>query len=112
MATVKMLRDYAHCRAGDKGDISNICVIAYTKEDFEVIRMFLTPEIIKRQFMVIAKGPVERYELPQLNALNFVLHDSLNGGVTKSLALDIHGKTYSSALLMLPVTAKDRGQGA
>lgn len=101
--SVKLLRDYAHCRAGDKGDTSNISVIIYNKDDFYFLRKILTPAAIKEHFKDKVKGEVERYELPQLCALNFVLHKSLGGGVTRSLALDPHGKTYSSALLMFPI---------
>ena len=103
MAT-KLVRDYAHSRAGDKGDICNVSVIAYDKEGYEIVKEALTCSAVKAYFRGRVKGEVERYELPQLNALNFVLHNSLNGGVTRSLAIDIHGKTFSSALLNFPVT--------
>ncbi len=100
---MKKLRDIAHTRAGDKGNISNISVIAYNLEDYEVIEKELTPERVKNWFSGIVHGEVRRYELPQLGALNFVLSDALGGGVTRSLSLDMHGKTLSSALLDMEI---------
>ncbi len=95
------LRDLAHSRTGDKGNTSNISVIAYDEKDYALIARFVTAERVKAHFAGIARGDVTRYELPQLGALNFVLKDTLGGGVTRSLALDAHGKSLSSALLDL-----------
>ena len=93
------LKEIAHSRTGDKGNIANISVIAYRKEDYPMLKEKLSPERVKAYLGDIVKGAVIRYELPQLAALNFVLHDALGGGVTRSLALDKHGKSLSSALL-------------
>jgi hypothetical protein len=95
------LRDIAHSRTGDKGNISNISVIAYEAQNYPLIERFVTAERVKAHFSEIVHGDVMRYELPQLGALNFVLKDALGGGVTRSLALDAHGKSLSSALLDL-----------
>jgi hypothetical protein len=95
------LRDIAHSRTGDKGNISNISVIAYEGRNYPLIERFVTAERVKAHFSEIVHGDVMRYELPQLGALNFVLRDALGGGVTRSLALDAHGKSLSSALLDL-----------
>ncbi len=95
------LRDIAHSRTGDKGNTSNISVIAFDENDYALIARYVTAERVKAHFAEIARGDVTRYELPQLGALNFVLKDTLGGGVTRSLALDAHGKSLSSALLDL-----------
>ncbi|HQE20905.1 MAG TPA: hypothetical protein PK409_03135 [Thermosynergistes sp.] len=97
------LREIAHSRAGDKGDIVNISVIAYDMQHYDVIREQVTVEKVKEHFKEIAKGDIVRYELPNLGALNFVMHNALAGGVTRSLRIDIHGKTLSSAMLELEV---------
>jgi hypothetical protein len=93
------LRELAHARTGDKGDTSNISVIAYDPGDFAILCEYVTAERVKAHFSDIVRGTVERYELPALGALNFVLHDALGGGVTRSLSLDAHGKSLSSCLL-------------
>lgn len=98
-----MLRELAHARSGDKGDISNISVIARNPADFERLRQAVTAERVKAHFGERVHGAVERYELPALGALNFVLHGALAGGVTRSLALDIHGKSLSSSLLAMEI---------
>lgn len=95
------LRDLAHARSGDKGDVSNISVVAYDTAGFERVREALTPERVKRHLGGIVRGEVRRYELPGLLALNFVLNGALGGGVTRSLALDAHGKCLSGLLLEL-----------
>jgi len=95
------LRDVAHSRTGDKGNISNISVIAYEERNYPLIERFVTAERVKAHFAEIVRGEVQRYEFPQLGALNFVLTAALGGGVTRSLALDAHGKSLSSALLDL-----------
>ena len=97
------LRELAHTRTGDKGNISNISVIAYREADFELLKLFLTAKRVKKFFSHIVRGEVIRYELPAIGALNFVMHDALGGGVTRSLALDKHGKSLSSALLDLEI---------
>jgi hypothetical protein len=93
------LRDLAHARAGDKGDISNIAVFAYEIGDFAFLAEHLTAERVKAWFADIVAGEVTRYELSSLGGLNFVMTKALGGGVTRSLALDPHGKSLSSSLL-------------
>jgi hypothetical protein len=95
------LREIAHSRTGDKGDISNISVIAFDEADYPFLEEHLTAERVAEHFKEILVGTVTRYELPNIAALNFVLTGMLAGGVTRSLALDAHGKTLSSALLDL-----------
>jgi len=99
------LRDLAHARSGDKGDTSNVSVIAYDHADFDRIARTVTVERVKAHLAGVVLGEVERYELPELGALNFVLHRALAGGVTRSLALDTHGKCLSSCLLALEIEA-------
>lgn len=99
-----MLRQLAHSRTGDKGDISNISVIAYDPAHFEHLRREVTPERVKAHMGSVVQGEVVRYEAPAIGALNFVLHRALGGGVTRSLALDAHGKCLSSCLLEMEVT--------
>ncbi len=96
-----LLRDIAHTRTGDKGNRSTLSVIAYDRKDFALLEKTLTPERVKAHFAGICQGSVERYALPQLGALNFVMHNALGGGVTRSLALDAHGKCLSAKLLEL-----------
>jgi len=98
-----LLRDIAHTRTGDKGNRSTISVIAYDRQHFELIEKYLTSEKVLAHFAGIVKGPVVRYSLPQLGALNFVMHNALGGGVTRSLALDAHGKCLSAKLLSLVI---------
>lgn len=95
------LYEISHARAGDKGNISNIVVVANTSEDYARLQDVLTATRVKAHFQDLVMGAVYRYELPNLLALNFVMHASLQGGVTKSTALDAHGKSLSSALLNL-----------
>ena len=98
-----ILRDVAHTRSGDKGDTSNISVIAFNPADYELLRREVTAARVKEALGAMVQGEVERYELPQLGALNFVLHRALAGGVTRSLALDTHGKCLGSLLLSLKI---------
>ncbi|AGM23727.1 hypothetical protein CI111_07145 [Fusobacterium animalis] len=93
------LLDIAHSRTGDKGNISNISLIVYDEKDYPLIKEKVTAEKVKEYFSDIVKGEVIRYELDNLWALNFVMYDALGGGVTRSLAIDKHGKSLSSALL-------------
>jgi hypothetical protein len=97
------LREIAHSRTGDKGNISNISLIVFQEEDYSLIVEKITAEKVKQYFAETVKGEVVRYELPELGALNFVMYDALSGGVTRSLALDIHGKSLSSALLNMEI---------
>jgi len=98
-----LLREIAHSRAGDKGNRSTISVIAYELKDFPAIEKSITAERVRAHYAGIVKGHVERFVVPQLGALNFVLHDALGGGVTRSLALDAHGKCLSSAILTMSI---------
>ncbi|MCS6989459.1 MAG: hypothetical protein NZM06_08075 [Chloroherpetonaceae bacterium] len=91
----------AHGRSGDKGDSVNVGVIARRAEFYEILKEELTSERVKSYFGEMVLGKVERFELPNLGALNFVLHEALGGGGTKSLKLDAQGKTYAAALLRM-----------
>lgn len=95
------LREIAHSRTGDKGNVSNVSVIAFEARHYRFLERYVTAERVKAHFADIVQGEVTRYALPQLGALNFVLTGTLGGGVTRSLALDAHGKALSSALLEL-----------
>jgi hypothetical protein len=89
----------AHSRAGDKGNTSNVSVIAYNDQAWEILREQLTTERVMAAYQHVAKGPITRYELPKLQALNFVIENALGGGVTVSLAQDAHGKSFSYIML-------------
>ena len=95
------VHEVAHCRAGDKGNTSNISVVAFEEKDYDYLRDTLTTERVIEAFAHIAKGPITRYELPNLSALNFVIENALGGGVTVSLAQDIWGKSLSNVMLLV-----------
>lgn len=97
----------AHARSGDKGDASNVGLIAATPELYEVLRREVTAERVKAHFAEVCRGEVERFEVPNLLALNFLLHDSLGGGGTASLLTDAQGKTHGQALLELELEVPD-----
>ena len=97
------LREIAHSRAGDKGNLVNISVIAYREEDFKLLLERVTEERVAELFRDIVTGPVARYCIPNLCALNFVLHRPLRDNVTRSLRLDAHGKSLSSLMLALEI---------
>lgn len=97
------LSEIAHARSGDKGDSSNVGLIAYTPAQYDLIRRHVTSDAVKRHFKDICRGPVDRYEVPNLLALNFILHDSLGGGGTESLKTDAQGKTHGQALLEMEI---------
>ncbi len=101
------LRDIAHSRTGDKGNISNVSVIAFRPEDWPLLVNQVTAERVRAHFGTMVSGDVVRYELPQIGALNFVMNDALGGGVTRSLALDPHGKCLSSLILTMPIEKAD-----
>ena len=104
MGTVRVqLLRLAHARSGDKGDTANIGVIALRPEYYPVLLAELTVERVRKHFEGICHGEVERFELPNLEALNFVLHNSLGGGGTVSLRTDAQGKTLSTAMLRMEV---------
>ena len=99
----KPLAAIAHTRSGDKGDTSNIGVIALQPEYYPIILREVTPERVKAFFGDMVKGKVERFELPNLGAINLLLHEALGGGGTVSLRVDAQGKTYGAALLRMEV---------
>jgi hypothetical protein len=97
------LQEIAHARTGDKGNIVNISLIAYREDDFPILEERITAERVAAHFKSLISGPVARYSLPHLSALNFVLKRPDNLGVTRSLALDAHGKCLGSALLEMEI---------
>jgi hypothetical protein len=97
------LVDIAHARSGDKGDTANVGVIALEPRWYEVLRKFVTRERVAEHFRGMIEGDVERFELPNLNALNFLLHGALDGGGTLSLKTDAQGKVFSTALLRMVI---------
>ena len=97
------LKEIAHSRTGDKGNISVISVIAYHEEDYEMIKEKVTVERLKDFFSEVVHGTITRYEIDSIGALNFVMEDALGGGVTRSLAIDMHGKTLGSAVLEMEI---------
>ena len=97
----------AHARSGDKGDTANVGLIALREEFYPLLAREVTAERVKRHFTGICRGEVERFELPNLSALYFLLHESLGGGGTLSLMTDAQGKTFSTALLRMMIEVKD-----
>ena len=97
------LRALAHSRTGDKGNTSNLSLIAFEARHYEHLRAHVTEESVKTLFAELVKGGVVRYELPRIGAFNFVMQLALGGGVTRSLSLDAHGKSLSSALLDMDI---------
>lgn len=103
---IKLLK-LAHARSGDKGDTANVGLIALRPEFYPLLVREVTAERVKEHFHGICKGAVERFELPNLGALNFLLHESLGGGGTLSLMTDAQGKTFSTALLRMEIELPD-----
>jgi hypothetical protein len=97
------LTKLAHARSGDKGDTANVGVIALKDEFYPILVKEVTADAVKKHFGEMVKGDVERFELPNLKALNFLLHESLGGGGTLSLMTDAQGKTFSTALLRMKI---------
>ncbi len=116
MKTVQLL-ELAHARSGDKGDTANVGVIAYDEEDYSVILEQVTAERVKEHFGSMVKGPVERFRLDNLHAVNFLLRGALDGGGTLSLMTDAQGKVFSTALLRMELQVPEevanrvRGRG-
>jgi hypothetical protein len=102
MAKRKLI-ELTHARSGDKGDTANVGIIARKPEYYSILVREVTAERVKEHFAGVCLGKVQRYELPNLGALNFLLHESLDGGGTLSLKADPQGKTYSSALLRMEI---------
>ena len=98
----------AHARSGDKGDTANVGLIALQDEFYPILVREVTAERVKEHFRGICRGEVERFELPNIGALNFLLHESLGGGGTLSLMTDAQGKTFSTALLRMEIEITDR----
>jgi hypothetical protein len=101
------LTQLAHARSGDKGDTANVGLIALQDEFYPILVREVTAERVKQHFKGIVRGEVERFELPNLGALNFLLHESLGGGGTLSLMTDAQGKTFSTALLRMEIDLSD-----
>ena len=101
------LTKLAHARSGDKGDTANVGLIALRDEVYPILVREVTAERVKKHFTGIVHGDVERFELPNLGALNFLLHESLGGGGTLSLMTDAQGKTFSTALLRMEIEVSD-----
>ena len=102
------LTKLAHARSGDKGDTANVGLIALKDEFYSILVREVTADRVKEHFRGICRGDVERFELPNLGALNFLLHESLGGGGTLSLMTDAQGKTFSTALLRMEVEISDQ----
>lgn len=102
MPRIPLIR-IAHARSGDKGDTANVGLIALDPTDYPLLVEQVTAARVKEHFAGICKGEVERFEVPNLGALNFLLHESLDGGGTMSLKTDAQGKTYSAALLRMEI---------
>jgi hypothetical protein len=107
MSTTIELVHLAHARSGDKGDTANVGVIAYEPSHYELLREQLTPEAVKAHFGDMVQGKVERFELPNLGALNFLLHGALGGGGTLSLMNDAQGKVFSTGILRMELEVPD-----
>ena len=101
------LTKLAHARSGDKGDTANVGLIALRDDLYPLLVRELTAARVKEHFKGICQGQVERFELPNLGALNFLLHESLGGGGTLSLMTDAQGKTFSTALLRMEIEVSD-----
>lgn len=106
------LVDIAHARSGDKGDTANVGLIALKPEWYSILERYVTRDAVARHFEGEIEGPVTRYELPNLKALNFLLHGALDGGGTLSLKTDAQGKVYSTALLRMIIDVPESEAGA
>jgi hypothetical protein len=111
MAKIRLVH-IAHARSGDKGDTANVGLIALKPEYYPILVEQVTAERVKDHFRGICFGDVERFEIPNLGALNFLLHQSLDGGGTLSLKTDAQGKTYSSALLRMEIEVDEATSSA
>ncbi len=100
------LRQLAYARSGDKGDVCNIGLLAFDRENYELIRKYVTSERIKEHFGDMVKGQVEIYEMPNIDALEIVLRNALDGGATRTLRFDQTGKAMGTALLRMEIPAE------
>lgn len=107
MARQVPLRDLAYARSGDKGDIVNIGVMAKDEKAYALLKRHLTPEVLKAHFAGIVKGDIVRYEVDNLNSLEFVMRNALGGGATRTLMMDQTGKAYGPNLLRLVLEVSD-----
>jgi hypothetical protein len=107
MTKIVKLREIAFARSGDKNNVSNVGVIPFRPEDFDLVKEQVTVERVAELYAGAVHGKVTRFELPGIKALNFVLEEALGGGVSRSLALDTHGKNYGSLILHLDVEVPD-----
>ncbi len=106
MATIR-LAEIAFARSGDKGNSSNVGVVARQPEFYPLLKRYLTEKRVKEQFHAFCRGEVERYELPNIHALNFILHDSLGGGGSESLRTDAQGKSHALVMLEIELQVPD-----
>lgn len=97
------LREIAHCRSGEKGNGSNVSVIAYDQRDYALLKKVVTVEAVRKLYGAITKGNITRYEVPAIGAMNFVLDDVLEGGRSRTLAFEESGKALSSLMLTMPI---------
>ncbi|MEW9617897.1 hypothetical protein AB3G45_29265 [Shinella sp. S4-D37] len=102
-----VLRDICHARSGDKGNSANVGIVCFDAKDYPWLKKNLSAEAVKTFMSSVVKGSVERYELPNVAALNFMLHEALGGGASRTLQLDIHGKGFSSILLSMELLSED-----
>jgi hypothetical protein len=105
MSTVQ-LRELAYARSGDKGDVCNIGLLAFDREHYELIKKYVTPERVKEHFGDMVKGDVEIYAMPNIDALEIVLRNALDGGATRTLRFDQTGKAMGTALLRMEIPAE------
>lgn len=105
MSTIQ-LRELAYARSGDKGDVCNIGLLAFNRENYELISKYVTPERVKEHFGDMVKGAVEIYAMPNIDALEIVLRNALDGGATRTLRFDQTGKAMGTALLRMEIPAE------
>ena len=102
-----LLKELAYTRSGDKGDISNVGILAFNGSNFEILRKQVTPQRVKEHYKDLAKGEVKVYEMPNINALQVVMYNALGGGATKTLRWDETGKSMCLAMLYMEIEVPD-----
>ena len=102
-----LLKELAHARSGDKGDISNVGILAFNKANFDILRKQVTPKRVKEHYRDLVKGEVEVYQMPNINALQVVMHNALGGGATRTLRWDETGKSMCLAMLFMEIEVPD-----